>query len=515
MSTAYHEILVSDIVPTPDNKRKIDEKAESFIDLKNSIAAGGVRVPVHVRVCPNRAGKYDLRAGERRYRACLALGIETIPAIVQAGMDDEAALDLTYIENNFRESLKPLEEAAEIALLMERFGGNAGSIAKRIGKSEKWVRVRANIAKGLAKSWKNIFAKPDKYPGFQSWTLTHLGLIARLPKAIQLKLLEDFTDSGVKWDLDDETLLPEAGACSKCCKRTGHQPMLWFEAHDQGGQNDRCTDYACYERKRAAWLARRACELREKHPNLIFVADDYPHYNEAEMIAQSCGPYVHKFQYKTTGKSSKGAVPAMYVNGKSAGHLVYVRLDSGGRFRGTRVEGKPTPLVERRAMLDAKRWAQVLLQLREKITVTEVDAVTYAAPATGIMALTAFLGNVGRYYGQSTVTVPQKAVRELLADHETGQERALQYLWESLKPTLKQLLTYPGPVNRTPAYLIEKAKWIAEVIGVDIEALFADVCKRKGFTEPKSWKNLKADGTPKAKKAKKAGKKVAAADDRR
>ena len=62
MSTAYHEILVSDIVPTRDNKRKIDEKAESFIDLKNSIAAGGTPKAKKAK----KAGKKVAAADDRR-----------------------------------------------------------------------------------------------------------------------------------------------------------------------------------------------------------------------------------------------------------------------------------------------------------------------------------------------------------------------------------------------------------------------------------------------------------------
>ena len=67
MTMQIRQIKVSDIVPTKDNNRKIDVKEESFIELMESIKAGGVRVPVHVR--PFEGGKYELRAGQRRWTA--------------------------------------------------------------------------------------------------------------------------------------------------------------------------------------------------------------------------------------------------------------------------------------------------------------------------------------------------------------------------------------------------------------------------------------------------------------
>ena len=79
----------------------------------------------------------------------------------------------------------------------------------------------------------------------------------------------------------------------------------------------------------------------------------------------------------------------------------------------------------------------------------------------------------------------------------------MELLWASVKPTLKNLLSYGGPASQTSGSCIDSARWVAKLIGVDVDKMFKEVSKQKGFTEPKSWKGLNADGTPKAAKAKK------------
>jgi hypothetical protein len=92
----------------------------------------------------------------------------------------------------------------------------------------------------------------------------------------------------------------------------------------------------------------------------------------------------------------------------------------------------------------------------------------------------------------------QEEIEKIVKKDNTA--KALEYLWNSVKPTLNNLLTYNGPITQTPEQYIKEAKWIAKLINVDIDKIYEDVSKQKGFTEPKSWKNLKADGTPKTRK---------------
>jgi ParB family chromosome partitioning protein len=88
-------------------------------------------VPIIVR---ERAGGYELIAGERRLRAATAAGLETIPAIVRAA-DDRESLEVAIIENLQRENLDPLEEAMGFAHLVEAYDFTQEQVAQRVGRS--------------------------------------------------------------------------------------------------------------------------------------------------------------------------------------------------------------------------------------------------------------------------------------------------------------------------------------------------------------------------------------------
>ena len=534
------QVAIGDILPSGLNQRKIDEKDPDFLDLVASIAGGGVRGPVQVRDDPENKGRYILISGERRYRASIAAGKTEIPALVYDGIDDADAMDLMFVENRFRQALKPMEEAAEIEQLAVMLGGDVKAMAAKIGMTERWVRLRANINANLIKEWR---AAIEKIPEFSTWSIKHLTLIARLPGHIQKDLLVSYKDSWrgykeaynesvrdieariaytmnllskAKWNLEDETLLPKAGACTKCVKRSGHQPVLWFDMDDQANVGDQCLDGYCWEDKMMALLARRAKELKENYPNLVLVTTEPTWGRDLDSVRENIGSPLSSWQYKTCPKSAKGAVPALYVNNKSAGKLTFVRLEQEIGSSPARKAGPKSlkPLKDRKAALDAKRLSQVLIDLKEKVEKTSVGNITYDDKATMVMAMVAYEGNCS--IGYEIEGGLDKEIARLADDKDRGRafDQALEYLWRSFKPTLKQSLTYAGPIEQTPKQYIKNAERIAGLIGADLKAMFADVSKQKGFTEPKSWKALAADGTEKnVKDKKKKGKKISATED--
>ena len=517
-NTNFQLIPLDQIVTTKDNKRKNIEKSEDFPDLVDSIRAGGVRDPIHVRVHPDQPGKFELRDGERRYRASIAAKVKTIPAIVHDDMGDEDALDMTFIGNKFRKDLSPMEEAEEIANCIERLGGNAAAIAKRIGKEEGWVRQRANVWSSLSKKWKAIFKDVDENAEYRSWKIAHLAIIARLPEAVQNEIMDNIYEpesmpvirlneliaeylkllSKAKWDLDDQTLVPKAGACSKCNKRTGSQPLLWEDAKTQTAAGDKCIDSACWRNKLSEWLKRTFASLKEDHPNLVLIANDYPTAVEARWLQGIFGTILSKWDHTSASKGVKGALPALCVYGKGMGNLTYITTKRPGSTTKAST-GKPATLTVRRKMLDAKRWAQVLLDLQEKVEASDVKAINHKDPITALMALVAVYGNVQLpLSNMDQLKTIKSAIKE-------GPGKALELLWESFKPTLVRHLVWSGPITQTPADRVEEAERISSLIKVDAKAMLKDVSGRKGFTEPKSWAGLKEDGMPKkAKPAKKA-----------
>lgn len=129
------EVDISQIIPNTRQPRQV-VNAEKLSELAGSIKEHGIVQPVVVR--PLEDGKYELIAGERRWRACQSLGMEKIPAVIRDYGDLEAAA-VALIENVQRENLNPLEEARAYRILMEDFGLTQEDVSRRVGKSRPFV----------------------------------------------------------------------------------------------------------------------------------------------------------------------------------------------------------------------------------------------------------------------------------------------------------------------------------------------------------------------------------------
>ena len=131
-------LSISEVRPNPEQPRQIFSE-EALAELADSIRTQGVLQPILVR--PTGAegeGKYEIVAGERRWRASQLAGQKTIPAMVRE-MSAEQALAIALIENLQREDLNPMEEAAGFRELRDRFGLNQEEISARVGKSRSAV----------------------------------------------------------------------------------------------------------------------------------------------------------------------------------------------------------------------------------------------------------------------------------------------------------------------------------------------------------------------------------------
>jgi ParB family transcriptional regulator, chromosome partitioning protein len=128
-------VPVALIRPNPDQpRRRLDP--ESIAALSESIAAAGVIQPLIVRSL--RDGRYELIAGERRWRAAQRAGLEAVPALVRE--EDEAGrLETALIENVAREDLNPVDQARAYAVLADELDLTQTEIARRVGKSRPAV----------------------------------------------------------------------------------------------------------------------------------------------------------------------------------------------------------------------------------------------------------------------------------------------------------------------------------------------------------------------------------------
>jgi len=108
----------------------------ALAELAESIKEQGVMQPILVRPIDN--GRFEIIAGERRWRAAQRAGLREIPALVK-DVDDNNALALALIENIQRENLNPLEEALGLARLVDEFGLTHDAVAKAVGRSRSAV----------------------------------------------------------------------------------------------------------------------------------------------------------------------------------------------------------------------------------------------------------------------------------------------------------------------------------------------------------------------------------------
>ena len=131
--------------PNPGQPRqRMDEGA--LQSLSESISAHGVLQPILVRPHAELSGQYQIVAGERRWRAAALAGLEEVPISLH-DLDDEAALELSLVENLQREDLSPIEEAEGYQQLIEGFELTQEVVAQRVGKSRSHV---ANTLRLLA-----------------------------------------------------------------------------------------------------------------------------------------------------------------------------------------------------------------------------------------------------------------------------------------------------------------------------------------------------------------------------
>jgi ParB family chromosome partitioning protein len=133
--SALREVPVGSIQPNPHQPRSYFDE-EALASLTASVAELGVLQPILVRELPD--DRFELIAGERRWRAAKRAGLPSIPVVVRT-VDEVLSLEQALVENLHREDLNPLEEAAAYQQLMEDFDLTQEQVAQKVGKSRSSV----------------------------------------------------------------------------------------------------------------------------------------------------------------------------------------------------------------------------------------------------------------------------------------------------------------------------------------------------------------------------------------
>ncbi len=132
---SIREISVGELDPNPDQPRRTFNE-EGITQLANSIREQGILQPL--LVVATSGGRYRIIAGERRYRAARAAGLETVPCIVK-DIDVIHQMEVALIENLQREDLNPMEAARGVRALMDQCGYTQEKVGQRLGKSRPAV----------------------------------------------------------------------------------------------------------------------------------------------------------------------------------------------------------------------------------------------------------------------------------------------------------------------------------------------------------------------------------------
>jgi ParB family chromosome partitioning protein len=133
--SALREVPVGSIVPNPHQPRGYFDE-EALASLTASVAELGVLQPILVRELPDE--RFELIAGERRWRAAKRAGLPSVPVVVRP-VDEVLSLEQALVENLHREDLNPLEEAAAYQQLMEDFDLTQEQVAQKVGKSRSSI----------------------------------------------------------------------------------------------------------------------------------------------------------------------------------------------------------------------------------------------------------------------------------------------------------------------------------------------------------------------------------------
>jgi ParB family chromosome partitioning protein len=182
--SAIRNVPVGRVDPNPNQPRLAMDKA-GLDDLTASVREHGVLQPILVRPQPD--GRYQLIAGERRWRAATAAGLETIPALIEE-IDDETALEIAVIENLQREDLSPLDEAMIYDKMIREHGYSIRKLAQKLGKDKGYLENRLRLADAPAEIRELVSVRKD--------TLSHAYELLKIEDPKKRKHLADMVARG-------------------------------------------------------------------------------------------------------------------------------------------------------------------------------------------------------------------------------------------------------------------------------------------------------------------------------
>ena len=181
---AVRNIPVDRVDPNPNQPRLAMDQA-NLDELTSSVKEHGVLQPILVRPLP--AGRYQMVAGERRWRAAKAAGLKAIPALIEE-IDDDTALEIAVIENLQREDLSPIDEALIYDKLIRQHGYSIRKLAQKLGKDKGYLENRLRLANAPPEVRELVSLRKD--------TLSHAYELLKVADPRKRKKLADMVARG-------------------------------------------------------------------------------------------------------------------------------------------------------------------------------------------------------------------------------------------------------------------------------------------------------------------------------
>jgi ParB family chromosome partitioning protein len=310
LTSSFVDVPLSRLKSSKTNPRKHFDGPD-MLELIESVRQKGVLMPILVRDSGWRTPEfrpgskaeieYEVVAGERRYRAAQAAGLNSIPARI-AALSDQEVLEIQIIENLQRKDVTALEEAdgyarlfkqMQVAQLKAAKQDLIAEIAKKIGKSVRYVYARMKLTE-LHEDVKAALAAGE-IPASHADELVRLKPLDQkkalkescfrsewiagkdVRNVVSVRLLKERLAgfyrelSGAPWKHDDAVLLPLAGACDSCPKNTANQP-------DFDGKKKLCVDQDCYGKKLDAFVQITLIKAQKPGESKPIMLDaQYPH----------------------------------------------------------------------------------------------------------------------------------------------------------------------------------------------------------------------------------------------
>src|SRR3989475_6664762 len=342
VNALVQEIGLDKIKPSKANpRRRTDDSA--LAELAASIKTHGVLQPILVR--PAKAGGYLIVCGERRWRASKTAGKDSIPARI-VNLTDVEALEIAVIENVQREDVHELDEALGYKALIKQDPTfyTVETLAAKVGRSPSYIYQRLKLAE----------LTPNLQKAFYEGKLTagHAMEIARLqpndqeralqecfpghgttkailkdkdPRPIGVRELRDWIQREVHlslanapFDASDSNLVPAAGPCATCPKRSGSNPLLFADTIKRA---DVCTDGECFNTKVGALVELRIKQSEAGGEKPVKVSDTFPFYGGK---VQPGVLYPSDYHEAQGAGECAATTAAVVIEGKQAGRKLYV-----------------------------------------------------------------------------------------------------------------------------------------------------------------------------------------------